>query len=70
VINPAAPDGEALDNETAPLRGLDVAELRNSGYMAHGVQAASAASLPRHLLFRVLAAVKGAPDRIAEGARS
>jgi phosphatidylserine/phosphatidylglycerophosphate/cardiolipin synthase-like enzyme len=53
VIDPAAPDRDALDSEIARLRGLDVGELRARWHTALGRRAPP--HLPRHLLFRILA---------------
>jgi hypothetical protein len=53
VIHPAAPDGEALDNEIARLRGLDVGDLRTRWHTA--LRRRAPPHLPRHLLFRILA---------------
>jgi hypothetical protein len=52
-IDPALPDSEALDNEIARLRGLDVGELRARWHTVFRRQAPP--HLPRHLLFRILA---------------
>src|SRR5947208_16833786 len=52
VIDPA-PDRELLDNEIAPLRGLDVGELRARWHTVFRRRAPP--HLPRHLLFRILA---------------
>src|SRR5262245_6561061 len=52
-IGPALPDREALDAEIARLRGLGIAELRSRWRTVFGRQ--PPVSLPRHLLFRVLA---------------
>jgi len=53
VIDPAVPDSEALDNEIARLRGLDVGELRAGWHTTFRRRAPP--HLPRHLLFRILA---------------
>jgi hypothetical protein len=53
LIDPALPDGEALDNEIARLRGLDVGELRAGWHTTFRRRALP--HLPRHLLFRILA---------------
>jgi hypothetical protein len=53
VIDPALPAGEALDNEIARLRGLDVGELRARWHTVF--RRGAPLRLPRHLLFRVLA---------------
>ena len=53
VIDPAVPDGEALGNEIARLRGLDVGELQARWHTAFRRRAPP--HLPRHLLFRILA---------------
>jgi Protein of unknown function (DUF2924) len=53
LIDPALPDGEALDNEIARLRGLDVGELRARWRTTFRRRAPP--HLPRHLLFRILA---------------
>jgi Protein of unknown function (DUF2924) len=53
VIDPAVPDREALDNEIARLRGLDVGELRARWHTVFRRRAPP--HLPRHLLFRILA---------------
>jgi hypothetical protein len=53
VIDPAVPDREALDNEIARLRGLDVGELRARWHTVFRRRAPR--HLPRHLLFRILA---------------
>jgi hypothetical protein len=52
-VDPAIPDREALDNEIARLRGLDVAQLRARWQTVFGRRAPP--HLPRHLLFRILA---------------
>src|SRR5262245_28373588 len=52
-IGAALPNREALDTEIARLRGLGIDELRNRWHTVFGRQ--PPASLPRHLLFRVLA---------------
>jgi hypothetical protein len=53
VIDPAVPESEALDNEIARLRGLDVGELRERWHTA--LRRRAPPHLPRHLLFRILA---------------
>src|SRR5262245_51274689 len=53
VIDPAVPDGKALDTEIARLRGLGVGELRAKWYTAFRRRAPP--HLPRHLLFHILA---------------
>jgi Protein of unknown function (DUF2924) len=53
VIDPAVPDGEALNNEIARLRGLDVGDLRARWHTAFRRRAPP--HLPHHLLFRILA---------------
>ena len=53
VIDPAVPDGEALDIEIARLRGLDVGQLRARWHTVFRRRAPP--HLPRHLLFRILA---------------
>ena len=53
VIDPAVPDREALDNEIARLRGLDVGDLQARWHTAF--RRAAPPHLPRHLLFRILA---------------
>jgi Protein of unknown function (DUF2924) len=53
VIDPAVPDGEALDIEIARLRGLGEGELRARWHTAFRRRALP--HLPRHLLFRILA---------------
>jgi hypothetical protein len=63
VIDPAVPDGEALDNEIARLRGLDLEELRARWHTAFRRRAPP--HLPRHLLFRVLA-YRLQADRLGE----
>src|SRR4051812_21682561 len=52
-IDPPRPDRETLDAEIARLRNLGVGELRNRWHSIFGRQPLP--SLPRHLLFRVLA---------------
>jgi len=63
VIDPAVPDREALDNEIARLRGLDVSELRARWHTVFGRRAPP--HLPRHLLFRILA-YRLQADRLGE----
>ena len=53
VIDPAVPDGKALANEIARLRGLDVEKLRARWHTAFRRRAPP--HLPRHLLFHILA---------------
>jgi hypothetical protein len=53
VIDPAVPDREALDNEIARLRGLDLERLRARWHTVFRRRAPP--HLPRHLLFRILA---------------
>jgi Protein of unknown function (DUF2924) len=53
VIDPAVPEKEALDNEIARLRGLDVGALRARWHTMFRRRAPL--HLPRHLLFRILA---------------
>ena len=53
VIDPTVPDGEALENEIARLRGLDLEELQARWHTAFRRRAPP--HLPRHLLFRMLA---------------
>src|SRR3989442_12856614 len=53
VIDPGVPDRELLDNEIAPLRGLDIGELRARWHTVF--RRAAPPHLPRHLLFRILA---------------
>jgi len=63
LIDPAVPDGEALDTEIARLRGLGVGELRARWHTAFRRRAPS--HLPRHLLFRILA-YRLQADRLGE----
>src|SRR5262249_9652997 len=63
VIDPAVPDGKALDTEIARLRGLDVEELRAKWHTAFRRRAPP--HLPRHLLFRILA-YRLQADRLGE----
>jgi hypothetical protein len=49
----AVPDREALDNEIAQLRGLDLERLRARWHTVFRRRALP--HLPRHLLFRILA---------------
>src|SRR5262245_32310342 len=63
VVDPAVPDGEALDNEIARLHGLDVEELQARWHTAFGWRAPP--HLPRHLLFRILA-YRLQADRLGE----
>ena len=60
---PGKADGEALDNEIARLRGLDLEELRARWHTAFRRRAPP--HLPRHLLFRVLA-YRLQADRLGE----
>jgi hypothetical protein len=53
VIDPSGPGTEALDNEIARLRGLDVGGLRARWHTVFRRRAPP--HLPRHLLFRILA---------------
>ena len=53
VIDSAVPESEALDNEIARLRGLDVGDLRARWHTA--LRRRAPLHLPRHLLFRILA---------------
>jgi hypothetical protein len=63
VIDPAVPDCEALDNEIARLRGLDVGELRARWHTVFRRRAPP--HLTRHLLFRILA-YRLQADRLGE----
>jgi Protein of unknown function (DUF2924) len=63
VIDPAVPDGKALANEIARLRGLDVEELRARWHTAFRRRAPP--HLPRHLLFHILA-YRLQADRLSE----
>src|SRR5262249_43086717 len=63
VIDPAVPDGKALDTEIARLRGLGVGELRAKWHTAFRRRAPP--HLPRHLLFRILA-YRLQADRLGE----
>src|SRR5215813_6579795 len=63
VIDPAVPDGKALDTEIARLRGLGVGELRARWHTAFRRRAPP--HLPRHLLFRILA-YRLQADRLGE----
>ena len=63
VIDPAVPDGKALANEIARLRGLDLEELRARWHTAFRRRAPP--HLPRHLLFRILA-YRLQADRLGE----
>jgi Protein of unknown function (DUF2924) len=63
VIDPGAPDREALDNEIARLRGLDVERLRARWQTVFRRRAPL--HLPRHLLFRILA-YRLQADRLGE----
>jgi len=63
VIDPAVPDGKALDTEIARLRGLDVKELRARWHTAFGRRAPP--HLPGRLLFRILA-YRLQADRLGE----
>jgi Protein of unknown function (DUF2924) len=53
VIDPGVPDREALDNEIAHLRGLEIKGLRARWQTVFRRRAPL--HLPRHLLFRILA---------------
>src|SRR5262245_34441839 len=53
VIDPAVPDGTALNTEIARLHGLVVGGLRARWHTAFRRRAPP--HLPRHLLFRILA---------------
>jgi hypothetical protein len=53
AVGPAVPVREALDNEIARLRGLDLVDLRARWHTVFGRRAPP--HLPRHLLFRILA---------------
>ena len=63
VIDPAVPDGKALDTEIARLRGLGVGELRARWHTAFRRRAPP--HLPRHLLFHILA-YRLQADRLGE----
>ena len=63
VIDPAVPDGKALANEIARLRGLDVEKLRARWHTVFRRRAPP--HLPRHLLFRILA-YRLQADRLGE----
>jgi hypothetical protein len=63
VIDPAVPDGKALDTEIARLRGLGVGELRARWHTAFRRRAPP--HLPRHLLFHILA-FRLQADRLGE----
>ena len=63
VIDPAVPDGKALANEIARLRGLDLEELRARWHTAFRRRAPP--HLPRHLLFHILA-YRLQADRLGE----
>jgi hypothetical protein len=63
VIDPAVPDGKALDTEIARLRGLDVGQLRAKWHTAFRRRAPP--HLPRHLLFHILA-YRLQADRLGE----
>jgi hypothetical protein len=63
VIDPAVPDREALDNEIAGLRGLEVEGLRARWHTVFRRRAPP--HLPRHLLFRILA-YRLQADRLGE----
>jgi DUF2924 family protein len=63
VIDPAVPDGKALANEIARLRGLDVEKLRARWHTAFRRRAPP--HLPRHLLFHILA-YRLQADRLGE----
>jgi Protein of unknown function (DUF2924) len=63
VIDPAVPDGKALANEIARLRGLGVEKLRARWHTAFRRRAPP--HLPRHLLFHILA-YRLQADRLGE----
>jgi Protein of unknown function (DUF2924) len=63
VIDPAVPDGKALANEIARMRGLDVEKLRARWHTAFRRRAPP--HLPRHLLFHILA-YRLQADRLGE----
>jgi len=63
VIDPAVPDGKALDTEIARLRDLNVEELRAKWHTAFRRRAPP--HLPRHLLFHILA-YRLQADRLGE----
>src|SRR5262245_54056791 len=63
VIGPAVPDSEALANEIACLRDLNVEGLRAKWHTAFRRRAPP--HLPRHLLFRILA-YRLQADRLGE----
>src|SRR5262249_33028109 len=63
VINPAVADNEALDNEIACLRDLNVEGLRAKWHTAFRRRAPP--HLPRHLLFHILA-YRLQADRLGE----
>ena len=63
VIDPAVPDGKALDTEIARLRDLNVEELRAKWHTAFRRRAPT--HLPRHLLFHILA-YRLQADRLGE----
>jgi hypothetical protein len=63
VIDPAVPEGKALDNEIARLRGLGEGELRARWHTAFRRRAPP--HLPRHLLFHILA-YRLQADRLGE----
>src|SRR5499427_10436617 len=63
MIDPAVPDGKALDTEIARLRGLGVGELQAKWHTAFRRRAPP--HLPRHLLFHILA-YRLQADRLGE----
>src|SRR5262252_4752951 len=63
MIDPAVPDGKALDTEIARLRGLGGGELRAKWHTAFRRRAPP--HLPRHLLFHILA-YRLQADRLGE----
>jgi hypothetical protein len=63
TIDSATPDKEALDNEIARLRGLDLGELR--ARWRTEFRRSVPPHLPRHLLFRILA-YRLQPDRLGD----
>src|SRR5499427_2051410 len=63
MIDPAVPDGKALDTEIARLRGLGGGELRARWHTAFGRRAPP--HLPHHLLFHILA-YRLQADRLGE----
>src|SRR5262245_42610696 len=63
LARPAVPEGKALDNEIARLRGLGEGELRARWHTAFRRRAPP--HLPRHLLFHILA-YRLQADRLGE----